>query len=499
VPLERGNGTRRDGGGMEEQVSGSSGSADGREAEEFARLLQQLKDRSGLSYGALATRLHMSTSTLHRYCHGTAVPTDYAPVERLARLCRATPQELVELHRAWILADAQRGVRAEPAAPKPDPGQAPLKAGPVPPSADPAAPARNGEPAAGSGMPGAAAPGPGGRERDPAGREPAGPDEPVVVRVTPHTSAPRRRRTAIVTSAAVAAVLVAAGLAVAQPWNGGGDNAGDQRAAGSTVTTGPVSMEPTATPSTSGPSRTPSTSPAATRPTSTGTTGTPGSPKHGAPAGPTGGSQTTGSSDAVPFTVRTRPYDYDDEDGNPCSQHFLVNSPPGKVGPPAAEADAQRWAAANSAVSAGEQRVALTVQGTGPETVVLESLHVNVVASGEPLPWNVYAMGDGCGGPVDIKSFDIDLDKGSPSVGVTGGQRDFPYSVSESDPEVFYVVAHTTAHDVRWQLTMDWSSGKRSGTMRIDDDGTPFRTSAETGRPHYVYPLGETEWVTPLG
>ena len=92
-------------------MSGATG-ADGTEA--FARLLRELKDRSGLSYGTLAKRLHMSTSTLHRYCNGTAVPVEYAPVERLARVCRATPDELVELHRRWILADATRGSRVEP-------------------------------------------------------------------------------------------------------------------------------------------------------------------------------------------------------------------------------------------------------------------------------------------------------------------------------------------------------------------------------------------------
>ncbi|MGN5379703.1 helix-turn-helix domain-containing protein [Streptomyces lasalocidi] len=80
----------------------------------FADLLRELKNRSGHSYGTLAKRLHMSTSTLHRYCNGDAVPADYAPVERLARLCRATPEELVELHRRWVLADAGRG-RREPA------------------------------------------------------------------------------------------------------------------------------------------------------------------------------------------------------------------------------------------------------------------------------------------------------------------------------------------------------------------------------------------------
>ncbi|MYV79935.1 helix-turn-helix domain-containing protein, partial [Streptomyces sp. SID1046] len=75
---------------------------------EFARLLRQLKERSGLSYGTLARRLHMSTSTLHRYCSGEVVPADYAPLERLARLCKATPDELLALHRGWVEADANR-------------------------------------------------------------------------------------------------------------------------------------------------------------------------------------------------------------------------------------------------------------------------------------------------------------------------------------------------------------------------------------------------------
>lgn len=54
------------------------------DGDEFAGLLRELKERSGLTYGVLAKRLHVSTSTLHRYANGDAVPTDYAPVERRA-------------------------------------------------------------------------------------------------------------------------------------------------------------------------------------------------------------------------------------------------------------------------------------------------------------------------------------------------------------------------------------------------------------------------------
>ncbi|WP_342354216.1 hypothetical protein [Streptomyces inhibens] len=99
------------------------------------------------------------------------------------------------------------------------------------------------------------------------------------------------------------------------------------------------------------------------------------------------------------------------------------------------------------------------------------------------------------GGDVSTKSFDVDLDSGRPDTAPKSGQRDFPYKVSESDPEVFYVTAHAQAHDVSWYLELDWSSGDRHGTVRINDNGKPFRTSGNVGRPAYDYPLGGSEWL----
>jgi hypothetical protein len=74
----------------------------------FAALLRTLKERTDRSYGSLARRLAMNTSTLHRYCAGEAVPLDFAPVERFAALCGASPEERLELHRRWLLAVAAR-------------------------------------------------------------------------------------------------------------------------------------------------------------------------------------------------------------------------------------------------------------------------------------------------------------------------------------------------------------------------------------------------------
>ncbi|MEW2255762.1 helix-turn-helix transcriptional regulator, partial [Streptomyces sp. NPDC047869] len=80
----------------------------GDDVERFAALLRRLKDRTDRSYGSLARRLNMNTSTLHRYCAGDAVPQDYAPVERLAAFCGARPEERLELHRLWLLAVTAR-------------------------------------------------------------------------------------------------------------------------------------------------------------------------------------------------------------------------------------------------------------------------------------------------------------------------------------------------------------------------------------------------------
>ncbi|WP_226962039.1 MULTISPECIES: helix-turn-helix domain-containing protein [Streptomyces] len=130
-------------------------SRDNRPAEELAARLGALKERSGLSFGALAKRLHTSTSTLHRYCSGAVVPAEYAPVERLASACGARPDELLALHRLWLSADdarsrpaaepraAEAAARAEPTAPE---AAAPEPAAAAPAAAPPAGRSRRRRP-----------------------------------------------------------------------------------------------------------------------------------------------------------------------------------------------------------------------------------------------------------------------------------------------------------------------------------------------------------------
>ncbi|MFF8969964.1 helix-turn-helix domain-containing protein [Streptomyces sp. NPDC014995] len=413
-------------------------------ATEFAELLRELKERSGLSYGTLAKRLHMSTSTLHRYCNGDAVPTDYAPVERLARLCRATPEELVELHRRWVLADALRGRKAGGE----DGGAAASEA---------AAEAVVVEEA----------------------REPEPDDEDG--RGTPR----RARRPVLLAGTAAVTALGAVALALSLSLSGGSDDDGRRTAGAASVRGkpgGPASLSPS-----SSVSSRPSASTAS--PSGSGTA----SPSAAAKGRPEAATSSGPVDAAPPLTVSVRPYAWE----SPCDQRYLIDREPGRVGPPPLEQDAPAWVNAHEAVSSGRQYLELTVQGTGDETVVVEGLKVRTVEKRSPLAWNDYAMGYpgvGCGGGVPKRYFTVALDAARPALVPEAGHDDFPFTVRESDPEIYYVSADASAYDVRWVLELTWSSGSRRDTLTIDDDGEPFRTSGNNGRPAYEFPLGGSAW-----
>ncbi|GAB2721077.1 helix-turn-helix domain-containing protein [Streptomyces bullii] len=468
--------------------------SEGTAAAEFAALLGELKERSGLSYGVLARRLHLSTSTLHRYCNGDAVPTEYAPVERLARLCKASPDELVELHRRWVLADAVRRRKgagaaraaAEPAASGP--------AEPQPAGAD--GPAGGVVPPGATGTPVAepVAPLP---EAEAAGAVPSwvasGAEEP-------RRSGRTRRRTAVVAGLAVA-VVSAVTLAVSLPSRGADHDGrrGSAEAAGSPDGgTGDVVPAPPS-PSRQGAGKKPGQEAGTESGEPTGKqqgdrAGKAG-PSAAVSASPSGGGRggnagVDSHAKSAPLTVRTSPYVWEGS----CTQHYLINRPPTEVGPPPLEQDAPAWVAVTRAVSSGEQFLEITVQGTGEETVLIEDLKVRTVGKRAPLPWNDYAMGVGCGGDVRTRAFTVDLDAPRPDLVPKAGQDGFPAKVSESDPEVYHVKAKASAYDVSWYLELKWSSGGRHGTVELNDAGRPFRTSGNQGRPAYEFPVGGQKW-----
>ncbi|WP_258044311.1 hypothetical protein [Streptomyces sp. SM11] len=187
---------------------------------------------------------------------------------------------------------------------------------------------------------------------------------------------------------------------------------------------------------------------------------------------------------------------------NGCGHSYLVDRAPAAVPPPPVEADAAPWAGALGAVHAGETGVRITLQGRDERAVVLESLRIRVVERRPPAKGRVYRMSSGCGGALTPRMFDVDLDVPRPVARSVAGNDSgepieavaFPYSVSVTDPEVLLITGRTVGCDCDWFAELAWSSGGRSGTVRIDDGGRPFRTSGVRGRPVLDHDTATGRW-----
>mgnify|MGYP001180659969 CR=1 FL=1 len=557
------------------------------EAATLAARLRELKERSGLSYAALARRLHVSTSTLHRYCHGTALPAEFGTVERFARLCGADPRERMALHRLWLLADAARGgpggasrgqaAPAREAAATPDAPPAPGD-GAAAPAEPPRSAASDDAPATAPGTddvgPGATrpddapdatapedAPGtaepekttgpekttepekttgpaetaarataPGAPVSAPGHREPTAPEAPAATPPTgaappPDTptdgvtdtaadgvtdtptdgaaeapadapsaaadrpAAPRRRRRVPVVGVVCLAVLVVLTLLASWLWPGGGErSAGSPTGATAPENASPAADEPGRSPSE--PRRSPTPSPddtassAAPGPSRDDRTGTP------SPDRPRDGT--------APLRLSVRSHVWE----NHCDHRYLIDKPPEQVPPPPVEADARAWATAQNAVHGGTTNVEVTVTGVGDAPVVLRALHIRVARRAAPLPWSSYAMDNGCGGALTPASFRVDLDQPRPVARPEAGNDQgepippvtLPQRVTADEPVVLLLRAATEECACSWYAELEWAAGDRSGTVRIDDAGAPFRTSGTAGRPEYGYRYDEQTW-----
>ncbi|MEU1515927.1 helix-turn-helix transcriptional regulator [Streptomyces sp. NPDC005811] len=428
----------------------------GGDVAEFAALLTELKARTGRSYGSLARRVGMNTSTLHRYCTGEAVPQDFAPLERLAEFCGATPEERLDLHRRWLSAAAARTQRGRGAVA----GGAGTGVGA---DAEAGAEAEADAEAGASGTGGGGAASSGG----------------------PVGSARwyRRSRTAVLVGGACA-VLVSLGALSAWP---------DGRRATSDALVRPAVPSPSASLSSS-PSVLPSPSTAPTTAPSSSPSPTPSSPS----PSPSPSASVAAPVAGTPFawTVDSQVW------AQGCGHDYVIDAPPARVPPPPSEQDAETWASAQGAVHGRETNVEIAVQGHSSTAVVLTALRVRVVGRAAPAPGTVYTMDRGCGGALSRRYFAVDLDRDRPLARSVAGNDAgtpipavrLPYRVSAEDPEVLLVTARTTACGCAWYLELDWSSQGRTGTVRIDDHGRPFRTSAVDGLARYVYDTSARRW-----
>ncbi|MFG2130851.1 helix-turn-helix domain-containing protein [Streptomyces sp. NPDC048751] len=471
---------------------------------EFALLLTRLKERTDRSYAALGRRLSMNASTLHRYCAGDAVPLNFTDIERFAALCGASPEDRVELHRRWVLAVAARQrSRPSPARRAPTPHgrtstAAPTAAASHSSSSDGASKSPSDEaPESPSDAPEPTSPtDPRPAQTSPTDPRPALPSLPSPADRRPHATRPRRRPLRWTALAASLAVALAGLTASAAGRQSGGVES---------------SASPRTTPKTSAPA-----------------THSGGSPRSA--AGPrSGGGETSDSARPTPTPSAPAPHsgdsplrkDRSDAGTAPpsspltwtadsqlwqseCAHDYVIAKPPEQVPPPPTPADAAVWAASQQAVHGGTTDLRISVQGRGSAAVVLQALHVRLVNRTTPAVRRgiAYSMYEGCGAILVPRHFSVNLDARRPLARSKPGDDagkpiaavDFPYQVSLREPEVLLVTAHTESCTCDWYLDLDWSSEGRSGTVRVDDHGRPFRTTSIKGLPHYWYrhPAG---WV----
>ncbi|WSQ12643.1 helix-turn-helix domain-containing protein [Streptomyces sp. NBC_01231] len=501
---------------------------------EFAALLRELKDRTDRSYGSLARRLNMNTSTLHRYCSGDAVPLDFAPVERFAAFCAATPEERLELHRRWLLAVAARQrPRTADGAPDGtvDGATDPARHEGTPQTEELTQVSRSGisgpgdvmpdpgddTPGSGDDTPGSGAYTPGSGDDMPelvevAGGSVAAPgagsgvivpgagSRPGAATQGPSARRPWYRRRQALLGAAVATVLLATlgSLAALSTDHPPADTVGTAPDRAPTTDTD-KSHRP------AHPTRRPSPS---ASPSGSSTSSPSGSPSAEARAstapGKKDGPSAAAQGDAPASAVQPPAWTADSQVWNlGCGHDYVIDKTPQQVPPPPVQQDAGTWAATQDAVHGHETIVRISVQGRSSTAVVLDALRVRVVGRAAPASGNAFAMDQGCGGELTPRTFAVNLDADRPVVrSLPGADSEhtipavqFPYRVSAEDPEVLLVSAQTDTCDCQWYLELDWSSQGRSGTIRIDDHGRPFRTSGIKGLSRYMYDTSGRRWT----
>ncbi|MFY0510883.1 helix-turn-helix domain-containing protein [Streptomyces anulatus] len=490
-----------------------SGDAEGAARAVLAERLSALRERSGRTYASLARRIGVSGSTLHRYCTGRTVPAEFAPVERLARLCGAPAGEREALHRLWILADRERVDRqgAAEAEAKPEPVEAlpvevvPVEVVPVDASAgETGSLGRRALSRTAEAGPPSPAPGASGEEGPRPVRDRVSEEVATVGSGSPRRPLFRSRRArrygqglGVLAAAVLVLALVAAfgGTALPGPdrrpsvaQRPGGPPAGSPEPSPSGS---PMPGKPQGTPSGT-PRGTPSDGPRPTVPPGVG-------PRKETLPRPSGGSPGPAAGRA-PFTWTADDHVWK----NGCDHSYVIDRAPAAVPPPPVEADAESWAGALGAVHAGEAGVRVTLQGRDERAVVLEALRIRVVERRSSARGRVYRMSSGCGGSLTPRMFDVDLDVPRPVARSVAGNDSgepieavaFPYSVSVTDPEVLLITGRTVGCDCDWYAELTWSSGGRSGTVRVDDGGRPFRTSGVRGRPVLDYDTGSGRWVS---
>jgi hypothetical protein len=150
----------------------------------------------------------------------------------------------------------------------------------------------------------------------------------------------------------------------------------------------------------------------------------------------------------------------------------------------------RQWAQANGSPVSPASHLSFRVEGVDRQAVILERLRFHVLNRAVPGGIVLTATERPTyRSALEPRRFDVDLVPGDVGIPhpVSDNGTDFPYVVSQNDPEWFLVKLDVGSRDVEWVAELDWSCTDRSGSLRIDSEGEPFRTVTHRDRRFYSW------------
>ncbi len=182
---------------------------------------------------------------------------------------------------------------------------------------------------------------------------------------------------------------------------------------------------------------------------------------------------------------------------------WIVTKPVNHLAPPSGGGASDQWVEQSDAIDAsnygfrsgqqpnGASNIDVTVQGRTATPVILTGIQfVPVRRSTQKIRGGAITVA--CGGPMEASGIEVDLSRNPIKIvssfsymipTLPAGQPQwlltplrFPYKVTNTDGEVFKIVAYAHSY-CAWYAILYWSVDGRNGQSIINDSGRPFQTA----------------------
>jgi len=165
---------------------------------------------------------------------------------------------------------------------------------------------------------------------------------------------------------------------------------------------------------------------------------------------------------------------------------WVFSATPSQLPLPASQPGSLRsWAQEHGGAPASGNYVEIELRALGPRPAIVDRLRVVVTRRRRAVAGTAVFLGTEAGGRVP-RFLVADLDRmpisvrstpGIDSAGASIPEVTLPHIVSRIETDVWRIQAQTASYDCDWVAYLDWRCAGRSGSIRLDDRGEPFRTA----------------------